>query len=165
MIKKRKDKKHKKQNVKIILNEIEIKQNERKTIEMNILFYSSFIFITNMITAYSKQYYLYSLFFFFLFITSILFHSNKNIYTNFFDKIAISLIVFYGSYQLYTKVNHENYLFLIMIVSLFILCIYLYTYGYYQKCYCYHEEICIGNLYHCILHLISSLGHHLIIFM
>ena len=165
MIKKRKHKKHKKQNVKKILKEMERKQNETKTIEMDILFYSSFIFITNVVTAYSKQYYEYSFLFIFLFITSILFHSNKNIYTNIFDKIAISLIVFYGTYQLYFKTNHENYLFLIIIVSLFLLCIYLYTYGYYQRCYCYHEEICIGNLYHCILHLISSLGHHLIIFM
>jgi hypothetical protein len=58
---------------------------------------SSFIFTTNIITAYLyKEYYIYSILFSALTATSLLYHSNNNIYTNIIDKCAICAVVLWG---------------------------------------------------------------------
>jgi hypothetical protein len=131
----------------------------------NILFYSSFIFITNIITAFFKEYYLYSFLFCILTITSLFYHSNSNIYTNIIDKFAILSIVLYGSYVLYDKTLTTNNLQLFIIMTTFLLCILLFCYGYCNNCYCFNPDTCIGDKYHCLLHIISSIGHHFIIFL
>jgi hypothetical protein len=125
---------------------------------------SSFIFTTNVITAYLyKQYYIYSLLFLILTITSFFYHSNSNIYTNIIDKCAIGGIVFYGAYMLYNKFNMNKLLEIILIFACFFSILFLFFYGYYNKKYCYDPEW--GNYYHGLLHFISSLGHHIIIFL
>jgi membrane-anchored glycerophosphoryl diester phosphodiesterase (GDPDase) len=155
-----------------------------KLIRLNNLALSSLIFITNIITTFLYKNYIYSFFFIILTITSISYHSNKNIYTNISDKIAILLIVLYGSYKLYREVlnlrthasekmtnfgilqyikYHPDKIINIIIVCivciLFVLTNILYIYGY------FHNQISIGNKYHSLIHLISSIAHHLIIIM
>jgi hypothetical protein len=71
----------------------------------SILFYSSLFFITNAITAFLKEYYLYSFLFCILTTTSLIVHSNDNIYTNLIDKTAVVSIVLHGGYTLYNKIN------------------------------------------------------------
>jgi hypothetical protein len=141
------------------------KRNENPISEVNILCYTSLFFITNIFTALYQEYFLYAFFFLLLTISSIIVHTNDTIYTNLMDKLFISFIVVYGGLTMYNKYNDENYLNAFIVVIAFIFCIWVYILGFLHKDYCFHSEKCIADKYHCLLHLISSVGHHLIIFM
>ena len=141
------------------------------------LVFSSLIFITNVLTAYYKQDFIYSSLFFSLTVTSVLFHSNPNIYLNIIDKISIFSIFLYGSYQLSQKISHQisqqisqpiaigHSGQILLIFATFLATIYLYFYGYWFQKYCFHENPQIGDQYHSLVHLIGSIGHHLILFL
>lgn len=135
----------------------------------NCCFYSSAIFLINSIIAFYFDYYLYSFFFFILVITSLVVHSNNNIYTNIIDKISILFIVFYGGWLFYKKcllhIDMRRVGLMITIVSTFLITIYLYLFGYINRQYCFCSDINLANQYHSLLHMISSIGHNLIIFM
>jgi hypothetical protein len=133
--------------------------------DTNPLFFSSFIFVTNLVSAWYYGYDVYSFLFGTLTLTSILFHSYSNIYTNLIDKVAILAVVSYGIYMIYHKQFIYRKIPLAMIVTTFLLCILFFYYGYWNDCFCYHPEKEISNQYHCVLHMISSLGHHAIIFL
>lgn len=128
-------------------------------------FYSSFVFLMNSGLAGIHKYYLYSGLFFALFATSLIVHSNTNNYTLLIDKIAIFAIVFYGGKMLIEKYRTNNPYITMTIISTFLLTIYLYYYGYLHNKYCYHPDEPIANLYHSFLHLVSFIGHVLIITM
>ena len=144
----------------------------KNQIQSKLLIYTSLIFISNVLTALYKGYYFYSFLFGGLTITSLLFHSTgKKIYFM-LDKIPIVLIVCYGGYMLYQKMenklqnNLEIKLYeILFIISTFLVTIFLYTYGYYTKQYCYHINKDIGDRYHGLLHCICSIGHHCIILL
>jgi hypothetical protein len=127
-------------------------------------FYSSFVFLMNSGLAGIHKYYLYSALFFTLFATSLIVHSNTNNYTIAIDKIAIFSIVLYGGKMLLEKLK-SNLCITMFTISTFLLTIYLYYYGFLHKKYCYHPDTTIANLYHSLLHLISFIGHSLIITM
>ena len=137
------------------------------------LVFSSLIFITNVLTAYYKRDYIYSSLFFSLTVTSILFHSKPNLYLNIIDKISIFSIFLYGSYQLSQKISQPITIGntigysgqILLIVATFLATIYLYIYGYWFQKYCFHENPQIGDQYHSLVHLIGSIGHHLILFL
>ena len=133
--------------------------------DTNILLFSSLIFITNIFTTFYKKYYEYCLLFIVLTVTSLIFHYNSNIYTNVLDKIFILAIVIYGSYMLYSKSSNEKVFSISIIVITFILCIFLFFYGYCTNNYCYDSDKCVVDRYHCLLHCIRSLGHHIITFL
>ena len=118
-----------------------------------------------MTTAFFTEQYLYSVLFFILTLTSLIVHYNDNFYTNIIDKIAISAIVSYGTYILYNKLNDNNRINCTIIIVLFLACIFLYCYGFITKQYCFCDERCIAQKYHFIMHIISSIGHHFIIFL
>lgn len=145
---------------------------------MNILVFSSLLFSTNSITALYKEYYVYSLLFLQLTVTSILFHLTYNFYINILDKISILCIVFYGSILFYDKFYeyHSIDTHLIgyriqfeiskyVIILSFLLTLFLFIYGYWTEQYCYDKEENVGNYYHFVLHCLSSIGHHCIIFL
>jgi hypothetical protein len=139
---------------------------ENKILNNNsILVYSSLIFITNIFTAFYKKYYFYSFLFLALTITSVIHHSTNNVYSDVMDKIFILSIVLYGSYVLYNKMDKNKYVEISLIIISFLLCIFLYFYGYFTKKYCFDSNNYIANNYHCLLHFISSIGHHLIVFL
>ena len=140
-------------------------KKERKSYFKNSLVLSSLIFVTNMLTALIYKYYLYSFLFALLTLTSVMYHSTRNLYTNILDKIGIFLIVSYGTYNLYKKPNDYKFLFVITVVLLFLITNVLYIYGYFTKQFCFHRELCIGDKYHSLIHCISSVAHHLIILM
>lgn len=131
----------------------------------SILFYSSFMYITNILAALICEYYIYSLLFVNLTITSVMFHINNTIYTNILDKIAFLAIVFYGAWLVFNKFNAHNIGYVSIIVMSFILSITIFFYGYYNKKYCYDPDKNISDQFHCWLHIISSFGHHFIIFL
>jgi len=119
------------------------------------LVFTSLIFLTNSLHAFIKKYYLYSFLFFCLTLTSVLVHSYHTLYTNLLDKLFIISIVFYGAFLLTSR--RDN---VFLIVTTFFLTIFLYSYGYCTNQYCYGPH---GDLFHALLHFISSFGHHLII--
>lgn len=136
---------------------------------------SSLIFITNSLTAYYCGYYLYSALFLFLTITSVIVHSDNNYCTNIIDKFAVAFIVLYGGYMLFNKFvgymlrikgfeKREIIYFSVSIIA-FLICVYFYVYGFITGQYCFCPDVDKQNLYHSIIHMISSFGHHLVIFM
>jgi hypothetical protein len=54
---------------------------------------------------------------------------------------------------------------IILIIFSFLLVLLFFTYGFFTKKYYYDKNKCISDKYHCLLHFISSFGHHLIIFL
>lgn len=124
---------------------------------------SSFIFLTNAFVAYFFQYKIYSLLFLLLWISSILFHTYKDIYTNILDKIIIFIIFIYGGYLFYTKnQQNQNNLHKIFIILSFLSTIFLYLFIHIQKDK-YTKPF--QNKLHSVLHIIGSFGHHLIVFL
>ena len=129
------------------------------------LFFTSMIFITNVITALYKNDFPYALLFAFLTVTSLIVHSYDNVYVNILDKIVIVFIAIYGAHLLWSKYNNIDFIIVACIVVTFLFCIWVYLYGYVRSQYCFHQEECIANKYHCLMHFIGSLGHHCIIFL
>ena len=98
----------------------------------NILVYTSFIFLTNVITAFYREYYLYAFLFIMLTMTSVIVHTNDNIYTNTIDKFSVFCVVIYGGNMLWNKylVCHEFEYFIptFMVVISFSFCIFVYIF-------------------------------------
>jgi hypothetical protein len=131
-----------------------------------ILFLSSLYFITNIATAFYKKYYIHSFLFFILTITSLIVHFTEfNIYTNIIDKLAVLSVVIYGGYILYNKINVNKYINIFILFICFILCIFFYIYGYFQKIYCFDPDKYISENYHSIMHILASIGHHFVVFL
>jgi hypothetical protein len=126
---------------------------------------SSLVFMTNVFTAYYFEQYVYSALFLFLTATSVVVHTENNYLTNIIDKFAILSIVLYGGYILRDKLNKKDFLYNSAIISTFLITIYLYVYGFITGQYCFCSDVDMENFYHAMLHIISSFGHHLIIFM
>ena len=131
----------------------------------NVNVYSSFIFILNVLVAFYKSYYLYAFLFLCLTVSSVIHHTYQNIYTNMIDKIVIFAVVIYGGNMFYQKQSSEKYIQKILIIITFLLCIFLYIFGYVVKDFCFHDDLCIGNNWHCLLHMIGSVGHILIMLL
>lgn len=139
------------------------KTQNQHPIQHNLLFFSSFIFITNAITAYYKNDIPYCILFASLTATSLTVHTNDNVYTNIIDKFVITCVVLYGAYRLTNKISPETQIFtLFLIVLTFLSNILLYLYGYYSNQFCFHPQKYIADQYHYYLHVLGSIGHHLI---
>ena len=129
----------------------------------NFSFYSSFIFLINVVIGltYETMYsYIYALLFFILFTTSILFRIFEHPFLVYADKFAIYTIVAYGAYLFFTKAIVTHTYFTILLT--FLTTILLYHYGHLTNQFCFSEDKDLGELYHAFLHCVSSLGHLLI---
>jgi cation transport ATPase len=142
------------------------------TNQCNYCILSSFIFLTNVLAGLYFKQYLYAFLFLLLTLTSIIHHSSKTKLTNLLDKIALYCIIFYGGYKFYehytntTKTSQFDIKTItkyVLIVATFLSVVYLYFYGYLTNNYVFHSEYKTSQLYHCLMHIISSLGHHIII--
>ena len=141
----------------------------------NPCFYSSFVFIINILVAFYYGYYLYAGLFFALLLTSLLHHSHYNLLTNIFDKIAIYCIVFYGGYLFYKKLKEyigskekftaKQYLLSAAILITFLSTIFLYYYGYLNTCLCFSDDQAQAYLFHTFMHCVGSFGHCCIVFL
>jgi len=130
-----------------------------------ITFYSSLLFLTNVTINYYLKYYIYSFLFLLLTISSLIHHSNNTYSTYLCDQISIICVVLYGLFSCYNKIHKKKYLNLFLILILFLSTIFFYHYGYKIQYYCFSKDKNISNSYHVLMHLISSVGHHLIVFM
>ena len=135
----------------------------------NYCIYSSFVFLTNVVAGIYFKQYLYAFLFLLLTYTSIVYHSSKTLLSSILDKIALYSIIFYGGYKFYINVKNQDQIYVknifkyIFIVTTFISVVYLYSYGYLTNNYVFHPEYKMSQLYHVLMHLISSIGHHIII--
>ena len=131
----------------------------------NSCFYSSFVFLSNIIIAYHFKYYIFSFLFVLLLITSLIFYTYTNVYTNLLDKIPLLLFVCLLN-MLYNKCKKINNNFKIclsmLIIFSFLVTNYLFYYGYLVKEYCYHKDKKIADLWHSLVHVNTSIGFNLL---
>jgi hypothetical protein len=141
----------------------------------NSCFYSSFIFIINVLVASYYGYYLYAGLFFALLITSSIHHLHYTFLTNILDKLTIYCIVFYGGYMFYKKIKEyidskneftaKQYLLSVTILITFLSTIFLYYYGYLNTCLCFSDDQTQAYLFHSFMHCVGSFGHCCIVFL
>ena len=72
-------------------------------------------------------------------------------------------IIGYGGYLFTCKCYEMNEYLALIIVGTFLTTGFLFYGGYITNRYCYDKDKQKGNMYHCLLHGISSVGHHLIV--
>lgn len=113
---------------------------------------SACLFMTNIYHLYGKgdDVYLYS--FIMLFISSILYHQTHTVICKLFDEGMIYNVIYQGGYRTFVVNDYNTY------TMYTILCFMLTLYTYYCKI--YEED---STLNHALLHLITSIGHHMII--
>lgn len=140
---------------------------ENSTDSINTCFYSSFLFLINTAICWYYGDFIYASLFFALFVTSIIVHSYNNIYTILIDKLSIIGVVLYGGYIFWEKCREpgdiEKLVHGVLIVYTFIVTIFLYYFGYLYKKYCFCENREVANIWHSFLHLVSCIGHGMII--
>jgi hypothetical protein len=138
-------------------------------VESNMCIYSSTVFLVNCCIALYFNYFIYGFLFLILWLTSIIFRLWRNIYTNIIDKIAIWAVVVYGGnlfFQKLVKVDGiRDMMVSVLIINTFLAVIFLYFVGYILKKYCYCESPIMQERYHALLHLISCVGHVLIVIL
>jgi hypothetical protein len=132
----------------------------------NPCFWSSFLFLTNVIVSYYYDAPIYFALFFALFISSIFLHFTQNECVRIIDKGIIYSIVLYGFYVFLYKcfyTENANWFYIYTIFMTFIATIVLY----YSKI----ADILVnvngitGHFYHTIVHLVGSIGHNLIVIL
>jgi len=129
----------------------------------DVTFWSSFVFLTNAFAAFFYGDLVYTSLFYSLYLTSIFFHTEKNIITFTLDQCVMFSVVFYGAYVFYTNILKYSLVRVSLIISTFLLTLFLFIYGYFTNSYCFDKDEYVGEKYHALLHFISSFGHHLII--
>jgi len=123
---------------------------------------SSSVFLSNAAAATFYKDFVYAALFFALTITSIMFHMHdKNRVLYAIDQVVVVSLVIYGGYRLYTK-GRITPLFWVAVAT-FLATVVFFVYGKHASQFCYHPQH--GNEFHSVLHLISSVGHHAILFL
>lgn len=166
------------------INETEsTKKNYKAKAPCDPCFYTSILFLIVAIKALHNNYIPYGLLWLQLSFTSILYHgriyseSNKD-YLLSYDRVSAYLVVLYGAYLLLHKITffsdntNKRYKYnvcsiitiLIIIIS-FLTTIYLYHYGYQISKYCFDDNEERAHFYHMVLHLLSIIGHLLIVLL
>jgi len=135
----------------------------------NFCIYSCFPFLGNAWLCYYYGYMIYSLLFVLLWTTSVIYHYTKNKIINKIYKLFVYSIILYGGYIFFDKLfyisNLTEYIISFFIFVSFLFVVYLYLYGYLVNGYCFHKNKKVGEMYHAILHLISSLGNVLVLLL
>ena len=126
-----------------------------------VLILSCLSFLTNVAAALHEGEYLYASLFYVLTITSIWHHGLYTIYTRVFDYTAIFCVVSYGGYFFFKK--PKSVTSISVVVSLFLSTIVLYNVGKLTNQFCFHPDLQTANMWHALLHTLSSLGHHIIL--
>lgn len=167
----------------IIIEYKNITKTAKTNSPCNPCFYTSILFLIVATKALYNNYIPYGLLWLQLSFTSIIYHgsmyseSNKD-YLLSYDKASAYLVVLYGAYLLLDKItcffdntNKKYKINLCSIITIFIIIgsflttIYLYHYGYQISKYCFDDNKEIAHFYHIVLHLLSIIGHLLIILL
>ena len=128
-------------------------------------FYSSFVFLVEGLGMFLLREDVYGVLFVFLFLTSLLYRWYPNTITLISDKLAIMYVVLYGTNCLWENIENNDISAerLYVIVFTFLVVLYLYYGGYWMKRYCFDPEH--GELWHAYVHMISCVGHTMIILL
>jgi hypothetical protein len=144
---------------------------------MKLLVISSLVFFTNFLYNTRNKEYPYAWLFLLLTSTSVLVHSKifyEPIYLPeilgysihdiicIIDKIVIASIVIYG-FSLFWKTRLVKETSDIPMITFLSVC-YLYIGGYFQNKYCFDNDSQVANISHACLHILSSIGHHVIMY-
>ena len=129
----------------------------------SILFWSSLVLMTNMWAAYMTGQYLYSMFFGQLVISSLVYHTRQTLATNLWDKLWVGSIVVYGGWKTIIKWGSSDFTYMMGCVLAFFFVVWVYVYGFFTQSFCF--DPLYGNRYHALMHIVVSVGHHLIIFL
>jgi hypothetical protein len=87
------------------------------------------------------------------------------------DKLIIFAIVFYGGYTMWVKwLAVKVFTWTVLAkyaaaVACFVGCVGLYYGGYVFSMGCFHQEICMQNYWHAAMHIIGSVGHHIVVWI
>ncbi len=135
------------------------KKRTNKRHKLNSCFYSSFIFLMNVILFLYLGYTFYAFLFLCLWLTSALYHSAPSATNCILDKLSIFGVVIYGGYLFFTKRDSISVKMAMIIIITFLTTIFLYGYGYKVKRYCFDKKKKRANWFHSGLHVISSIGH------
>jgi hypothetical protein len=133
---------------------------------MKLLVVSSLFFLTNFTHNTIHRKFVYAWLFLLLTITSIFVHSSifqENPDFHFkivvLDKVVIFNVFLYGLYLFLN--NQKSSIYPILSISTVF---FFYVGGYFMENFCFHPDFTIGNIYHSMVHIIGSLGHHFIIY-
>ena len=121
---------------------------------------TSQLFLTNCYHALLKETYFYSVAFFSLAVTSYFQHTLHTDVTYWIDQAALWTVISTGGYYLFTHLSLVNYF---IPVICFVYSGILYKYGKMNQCFCFDSNEEIALVSHTLLHLVSSLGHHMIL--
>jgi hypothetical protein len=118
-------------------------------------FYSSFLFLINMIISCLYKKYDYSIYFLILTITSLIHHYFYNRLTFIIDRIIIIIIMYKVMKCVYDKFNIDKVFKNIAIFLSFFYILFIYYAGYCYKKLCYDLNDRVANLWHSSLHLVA----------
>lgn len=127
-----------------------------------VLICSSGLFLSNVVANLYLKNYLYALLFYFLTITSFFQHGLDTNFTKRIDQLAIVLVVSYGGYKFFSKSGNSFLRF--MVYLFFLSTLIFYCYGKTVNKFCFEPNKEEANTWHGLLHVFSSMGHHLIAF-
>jgi hypothetical protein len=137
--------------------------------EIKILEITSLFFITNFLHNTWYKEYPYAWLFLLLTVTSTFIHSEifietKDLQNNLIllERFIILSIIIYGGI-LFWKTNKLREVSFIPILTFFTVT-YMYIGGYFQNKYSFDPNIYYANIAHSVIHILGSLGHHIIIY-
>ena len=132
-----------------------------------ITIFSSILFVSNTYRLYftSNTVYYYS--FFALTLSSIIHHTLPHLmWLTYLDRFLANNVVFQGGreFYMYISADIQNIYskYYVINIGAFISVLYLYLYGYFTETLCW-EKSDMAYLYHAILHIYTTIGHHAII--
>lgn len=125
---------------------------------------SSFVFLSNFVHNTFYKEWIYAWIFLLLTTTSLFIHSglfdddvefeNQMIYL---DKTIISTIFFYGLYLYMKSLSKKKNYFPFLSISIVM---WFYIGGYFLDKYCFDPNLHCAEVYHAVIHIVGSLGHH-----
>lgn len=132
---------------------------------INCCFFSSFIFITNVLTGIYYEQSLYTLFHFFLLSTCISYHAKYTRITYFLDQMGCVSASFHGFYLAVSAflVSLSSWYGVLLSFLYYQCALYVvvsYYWGKRVRKFSHHPDPRIGNYYHSLLHVVSSVGNH-----
>jgi len=135
-----------------------------------ILVLSSCVFLTNAVVSFYSSYVVYAVLFLALFATSAVVHSHYNQFTSIIDMVSIYAVILYGGWMFFKKLGRGlshllEILLVLAIISTFSIVIWLYVWGKFKNQLYFDPNPGVRTVYHAILHVISSIGHHCIVFL
>jgi hypothetical protein len=126
---------------------------------------TSLLFVTNVLHALVRGYFVYAFLFMNLLVTSVLVHYEDTIGTNLVDKCSVFYVFLYGLYTLCRRTSFDNWAYTLIIVSTFLFVVWVYIYGFFNRTFVFDDKKRVSVQYHGLMHAIGSFGHNMIMLL